>query len=140
MLWIKALHIIFVICWFAGIFYLPRLFVYHAMTTDQLGKERFKTMERKLYRIIMTPCAALALGFGVWLWALSFDALAGAGWLHAKLLLVMLLIGYHVYCGYLIACFARDANPHTHKFYRLFNEAPLLILFAVVILAVVRPF
>ncbi|NJN52764.1 MAG: protoporphyrinogen oxidase HemJ [Gammaproteobacteria bacterium] len=140
MLWIKAFHLIFVVCWFAGIFYLPRLFVYHAMTTDEVGKARFTVMEQKLYRIIMTPCAVLAVGFGIWLWVLSWTTLAQAGWLHAKLLLVALLIGFHLYCGRLITLFARDANPHNHIFFRWFNEAPLLILVSVVVLAVVRPF
>jgi putative membrane protein len=140
MLWIKAFHLVFVVCWFAGIFYLPRLFVYHAMTTDTAGKERFKTMERKLYRGIMTPCAVLAVGLGAWLWVWSWDTLGRAGWMHAKLLLVALLIVFHVYCGRMVAAFARDANPHGHVFYRWFNEAPLVILIGVVILAVVRPF
>ncbi len=140
MLWIKAFHLVFVVCWFAGIFYLPRLFVYHSMATDTVGKERFTVMERKLYRVIMTPCAVLTVALGVWLWVLSWDTLARAGWLHAKVLLVAILIGYHLYCGHLIQRFANDANPHGHRFYRWFNEAPLLILVAIVILAVVRPF
>jgi len=140
MLWVKALHIIFVVCWFAGLFYLPRLFVYHAMTTDAPGIERFKVMERKLYRGIMTPCAVLAVAFGFWLLVDAWSILGRAGWLHAKLALVALLIGYHIYCGRVVAAFAADRNSHSHSFYRWFNEMPLLILFGAVILAVVRPF
>jgi len=140
MLWLKALHIVFVVCWFAGIFYLPRLFVYHAMAEDDTGRERFKVMERKLYRGIMTPCAILAIGFGVALMAVSWDAFSRAGWLHAKLALVVLLVCYHVYCGRMVKAFAEDRNRHGHVFYRYFNEAPLVLLIAIVILAVVRPF
>ena len=140
MLWVKAFHIVFVVCWFAGIFYLPRLFVYHASTNDDAGKERFKVMERKLYRGIMTPCAVLAIGFGAWLWIASWDVLRGAGWLHAKLVLVALLVAFHLYCGRMVSAFARDENPHSERFYRYFNELPLVVLFGAVILAVVRPF
>ncbi len=139
MLWIKAFHIVFVVCWFAGIFYLPRLFVYHAMTADEAGKERFKVMERKLYRGIMTPCAIITVLLGGWLWMISWDVLARAGWLHAKLLLVALLVGFHLYCGRMIKAFARDENPHSHRFYRIFNEVPLVVLIGIVVLAVVRP-
>jgi putative membrane protein len=140
MLWVKSLHIVFVVCWFAGIFYLPRLFVYHAMAEDRVGRERFKVMERKLYRGIMTPCAVLAVALGLWLMVASWDVLARAGWLHAKLLLVVLLVAYHVYCGRMVQAFASDRNPHGHIFYRVFNEAPLVLLVTIVILAVVRPF
>lgn len=136
MLWIKSLHIIFVVTWFAGLFYLPRLFVYHAMTSDLPGIERFKIMERKLYYGIMTPGALLAIGFGSWLW-LGYDF--SGGWLHAKLVLVAILIGYHLYCGKLLADFRNDRNRHDHIYYRWFNEIPVGILFAVVILVVVKP-
>ncbi len=136
MLWIKSLHIIFVVTWFAGLFYLPRLFVYHAMTSDLPGIERFKVMERKLYYGIMTPGALLAIGFGLWLW-LGYDF--SGGWLHAKLVLVAILIGYHLYCGKLLADFRDDRNRHDHVYYRWFNEIPVGILFAVVILVVVKP-
>jgi putative membrane protein len=137
MLWVKALHVIFMVTWFAGLFYLPRLFVYHAQATDPISIERFKIMERKLYFGIMTPGAVLTVLFGSWLW-LGYG-IAG-GWLHAKLALVAVLIAYHVYCGKLLGDFKRDRNRHGHMWYRWFNELPVLILFGVVILVVVKPF
>ena len=137
MLWVKSLHIIFMVTWFAGLFYLPRLFVYHAVTSDEAGVARFKVMERKLYFGIMTPGAVLTIVFGLWLW-LGFGF--SGGWMHAKLLLVAVLIGYHLWCGKLVADFKRDRNRHSHVWYRWFNEFPVLILIAVVILAVVKPF
>ncbi len=136
MLWVKAFHIIFVVSWFAGLFYLPRIFVNHAMATEPAEIARLKLMERKLYRFI-TPIAGLALGFGVWLWlGYGFNG----AWLYAKLLLVILLIGYHHYCGRLVKQFAADKNTHGHVFYRWFNEIPVLMLIAIVILVVVKPF
>jgi protoporphyrinogen IX oxidase len=140
MLWVKSFHIMFVIFWFAGIFYLPRLFVYHSMATDEIGIERFKVMERKLYRGIMTPSAVVAIALGAWLMIASWDAFARAGWMHAKLALVLLLIGYHAYCGSIIATFARDANRKTDRFFRWFNEAPILLLAGIVLLVVLKPF
>jgi putative membrane protein len=137
MLWIKALHIVFVVTWFAGLFYLPRLFVYHAMAEDAVSRERFKIMERKLYYGIMTPGAVLTVVFGAWLW-LGYGVTAG--WLHAKLVLVAVLIAYHVWCGKLLCDFKRDRNTRGHVWYRWFNEIPTVILFAVVILTVVKPF
>ena len=138
MLWVKALHIVFVVTWFAGLFYLPRLFVYHALAEDPVSHERFKVMERKLYRGIMTPSAVLALALGLWLWLGWFR---GAGsWLHAKLALVALLVGYHLWCGRLLREFAAGRNAHSHVWYRWFNEAPVLILLGTVILVVVKPF
>ncbi|MGC2518945.1 MAG: protoporphyrinogen oxidase HemJ [Burkholderiales bacterium] len=137
MLWIKALHVIFTVTWFAGLFYLPRLFVYHAMAEDSVGKERFKVMERKLFWGIMTPGAVLTIVFGLWLW-LGYGI--SGGWLQAKLALVALLIVYHLYCGRLLADFARDRNTKSHVWYRWFNEAPTVLLFGVVILVVVKPF
>jgi protoporphyrinogen IX oxidase len=136
MLWVKSFHIIFVVAWFAGLFYLPRLFVYHATTNDLLGLERFKVMERKLYYGIMTPSAVLAVAFGLWLW-LGYGITGG--WLHAKLVFVLILVAYHLYCGRLLADFKHDRNRHGHVYYRWFNEIPVLILIAVVILAVVKP-
>lgn len=136
MLWIKSLHIIFMVTWFAGLFYLPRLFVYHAMCNDQPGNERFKVMERKLYYGIMTPGALLTLIFGTWLW-LGYG-FSGA-WLHTKLALVLLLIAYHIYCGKLLIDFKHGRNQHGHVYYRWFNEIPVVILFAVVMLVVVKP-
>ncbi|MBK6617755.1 MAG: protoporphyrinogen oxidase HemJ [Nitrosomonas sp.] len=136
MLWIKSIHIIFMVTWFAGLFYLPRLFVYHAMCTDQAGNERFKVMERKLYYGIMTPGAVLTIVFGVWLWlGYGFTGV----WLHVKLALVILLVIYHIYCGRLLKAFKEDRNQHGHVYYRWFNELPVLILVAVVILVVVKP-
>jgi putative membrane protein len=135
-LWVKSFHIVFVVTWFAGLFYLPRLFVYHATTTDLPGIERFKVMERKLYYGIMTPSAVLTVIFGMWLW-LGYGITGG--WLHAKLLLVLMLVAYHLYCGRLLADFKHDRNCHGHVYYRWFNEIPVLILIAVVILVVVKP-
>jgi putative membrane protein len=137
MLWVKAFHIIAVVTWFAALFYLPRLFVYHAMSEDSASIERFKVMERKLYRGIMTPSAVIAVTLGLWLW-LGFGF--SGGWLHAKLALVTVLLGYHGYCGKLLRDFRDDRNRHGHVFYRWFNEFPVLILVAVVILVVVKPF
>ena len=137
MLWIKALHIVFMVTWFAGLFYLPRLFVYHAMSNDTVSNEQFKIMERKLFFGIMTPGALFTIVFGVWLW-LGYGF--SGGWLHAKLALVTVLLAYHVYCGVLLLDFRHDRNRHGHVFYRWLNEFPVVILFAVVILVVVKPF
>ena len=141
MLWVKSLHIIFMVTWFAGLFYLPRLFVYHALSldaSDGVGAERFKVMERKLYYGIMTPGAILTVGFGLWLW-LGWFGDAG-GWMHAKLALVAILIGYHVWCGRLVRAFRDDRNVHGHAWFRWFNELPVLLLAGAVILVVVKPF
>jgi putative membrane protein len=137
MLWLKAFHIVFVIAWFAGLFYLPRLFVYHATAADAPSNERFKVMERKLYRGIMMPAMVLTVASGLWLW-LGFG-FAG-GWLHAKVTLVALLVAYHFWLQKLLGDFARDANRRSHVFYRWVNEIPTVILVAIVILAVVKPF
>lgn len=136
MLWVKSLHLIFVTSWFAGLFYLPRLFVNHAMVDDTATIGRLLLMEKKLYRF-MTPLAVLALGFGLWLW-LGYGITGG--WLHAKLALVAVLIGYHYYCGRLLKDFEQGRNRHSHVWYRWFNELPVLILFAAVPLAIVKPF
>ena len=125
------------VTWFAGLFYLPRLFVYHAMSDDTPGIERLKVMERKLYYGIMTPGAVLTILFGLWLW-LGYGI--SGGWLHAKLALVIGLVAYHLYCGKLLADFKYDRNRHSHVYYRWFNEIPVVILIAVVILVVVKPF
>jgi len=141
MLWVKSFHLICIVTWFAALFYLPRLFVYHAMSEDKASIERFKIMERKLYRGIMTPSAVLALFFGGWLMSYyPLEQLAAMHWLHAKLTLVVLLFVYHGYCGHLLKQFNNDANTRSHVFYRWFNELPVLILIAVIILAVVKPF
>jgi putative membrane protein len=140
MLVVKSLHIIFMVTWFAGLFYLPRLFVYHALATpdDRIGIERFKTMERKLFRGIMTPAATLTVAFGLWLW-LGYGITGG--WLYAKLALVGMLIAFHIYLGMLLRDFANDRNHHGHVFYRWLNEIPALpILVAIVFLVVLKPF
>jgi protoporphyrinogen IX oxidase len=136
MLWIKALHIIFVTSWLAGLFYLPRLFVNHAMVTDAETKARLALMEHKLYRF-MLPLGILALVFGIWL--MVGYGISG-GWMHAKLSLVLLLIAYHWYCGKLMQDFKLDNNKRSHVWFRWFNEVPVLALFAIVILVVVKPF
>ena len=140
MLWLRALHIITMVCWFAGIFYLPRLFVYHTMSDDATSLTRFKIMERKLYRGIMTPSGILTVLFGGWLILLNPDYYLSQGWLHAKLCLVLLLVVYHIYCGICLRRFAQDKNTHSHVFYRWMNEIPVLLLIAIVILAIVKPF
>jgi putative membrane protein len=138
MLWLKAFHIIFVVTWFAGLFYLPRLFVYHTMTQEASGRERFKVMERKLFAI-MTIGGSLAALFGILL-ILRAPALLQSGWLHAKLTLVALLIAYHIACYRLLSAFRRDQNRRSERWYRIFNEVPALLLIAIVVLAVVKPF
>ncbi|KPK08120.1 MAG: hypothetical protein AMJ64_04370 [Betaproteobacteria bacterium SG8_39] len=137
MLWVKTLHIVFMVTWFAGLFYLPRLFVYHAMSDDRASLERFKVMERKLYWGIMTPGAVLTLVFGTWLW-LGWG-FAG-GWLHAKLVLVAVLVAYHVWCGKLMLDFRRDRNVRGHVWFRWFNEFPVIVLIGTVALVVLKPF
>lgn len=140
MLWVKAFHVVFMTTWFAGLFYLPRLFVYHAMTSDAVSSVRFVTMERKLLWGIMTPGAVLTLAFGAWLAAdLGWDGFVHAHWLHAKLALVALLVVYHVMCAVYARAFARGHNAHGHVFYRWFNELPVLALLGIVILVIVRP-
>ena len=141
MLWLKALHLIFMVTWFAGLFYLPRLFVYHAMSDDAISDERFKVMERKLYFGIMTPGMVLTFIFGLWMlqdyaWAMYEQA----GWLHLKLLLLAILIIYHWVCGRYLADFKHNRNHKSHVFYRWFNEVPVLFLLAIVFLAVLKPF
>jgi protoporphyrinogen IX oxidase len=136
MLWVKWLHIVFMVTWFAGLFYLPRLFVYHAMAEDAPSQERFKVMERKLFWGIMTPGGALTIAFGLWLW-LGWGF--GGWWLHAKLALVAVLAGYHVWCGKLMLDFRAGRNARSHVWFRWFNELPVLVLLAVVFLAVFKP-
>ena len=141
MLWLKALHLIFMVTWFAGLLYLPRLFVYHTMSEDQPSLDRFKIMERKLFFGIMTPGAILTIVFGLWTWYTNgWGAYAGTQWLHVKLALILVLVIYHVYCGKILLDFKHDSNQHSHIFYRWLNEFPVLVLIAIIILAVVRPF
>jgi putative membrane protein len=138
MLWIKAWHVIFMVTWFAGLFYLPRLFVYHASTTDAVGIERFRVMESRLFAI-MTIGAILTAVFGAWLLVRN-PALLGSGWLRAKLVLVALLIGYHAWTWRLMRDFAAGRNARSARWYRWFNELPSLLLIGIVLLAVARPF
>ena len=141
MLWLKAFHLIFMVTWFAGLFYLPRLFVYHAMSSDSVSRERFKIMERKLYWGIMTPGMLLTLLFGVWMLAdYAWELYRTSGWLHAKLALLALLVGYHWICGKWLVDFNLDRNRHSHVYFRWMNEVPVLFLVGIVILAVVKPF
>jgi putative membrane protein len=135
--WVKAFHVIFMVTWFAGLFYLPRLFVYHAQSIDRVSIERFKVMERRLFFGIMTPGAVLTIAFGMWLWlGWGFSG----GWLHAKLALVAVLVAYHAWCARLLADFKHDRNSRSHAWFRWFNEFPVLVLVAIVILVVVKPF
>ena len=138
MLWLKSLHIVFLVTWFAGLFYLPRLFVYHAMATDAIGIERFKMMERKLYYGIMAPSAVLTIVSGMWLW-LGYGVTGG--WLYAKLALVAILVAHHLWLGKLMRDFREDRNRHRDVFYRWINEIPALpVLVAIVLLVVFKPF
>ena len=141
MLWVKAFHIIFMVTWMAGIFYLPRLYVYHAVTEDEAGQERFKLMERKLFWGITTPGAVMTWIFGLWL--LSFfpmQALMSMGWLHVKIMLVLLLTGYHIWCGKLLFDFKYGRNMHSSRWYRWFNEMPVFMLVGIVLLVELQPF
>lgn len=141
MLWVKAFHVIFIVCWFAGLFYLPRLFVYHAQVTDQISDDRFKIMERKLFWGIMTPCGILSLLTGLWLLHdYAWEIYKQAGWLHLKLSLIVLLIIHHILCGVYWLRFKQGRNKHGHVFYRVFNEVPVLFLIAIVCAVVVKPF
>ncbi|MGY8813208.1 MAG: protoporphyrinogen oxidase HemJ [Gammaproteobacteria bacterium] len=141
MLWIKAFHLVFMVTWFAGLFYLPRLFVYHAMSEDSISIERFKLMERKLFYGIATPGCILTLLFGFWLLkTVGWDAYSDSYWLSIKLFFILLLIGYHVYCGKLMVDFKHDKNKHSHIWYRWFNEVPVIFLIVIIIMAVVKPF
>ena len=136
MLWLKAFHIVLVVSWFAGLFYLPRIFVNHAMAEEPAVRERLKLMERKLYKFV-TPIGALAVITGLWLW---FGYGFSGGWLHVKTALVAGLVGYHLYCGHLVKEFAADRNTRNHVWFRFFNEVPVLVLLVIVILVVVKPF
>jgi protoporphyrinogen IX oxidase len=138
MLWVKFLHIVFMVTWFAGLFYLPRLFGYPSPASDPVSLERFIVMERKLYWGIMLPGAVLTIGFGVWLWLGWFRG--ASSWLHAKMALVALLVAYHLWCGMLLRDFAAGRNTKSHVWLRWFNEFPVLVLFATVFLVVFKPF
>ena len=138
MLLVKSLHLIFMVTWFAGLFYLPRLFVYHAQASDRISIERFKVMERKLFWGIATPGGVLALVFGLWLWLGWFQG--AGGWLPAKLVLVGVLVAYHVWCGMLMLDLRNERNARSHVWFRWFNEFPVLVLVAIVLLVVFKPF
>lgn len=138
--WITAFHIIAVVCWFSALFYLPRLFVYHAMSDDEVSRERFKIMERKLYRGIANPSMIATIVLGIALFSLYADYFRSAGWFHVKIALVVLLVIYHYSCLYLMIQFRENRNTKSHVFYRWFNEVPVLILVGIVIMVVVKPF
>ena len=139
MLWVKAFHIIFVVCWFSGLFYLPRLFVYHSMSKDQISKDRFVIMERKLFWGIMTPSAIATIVFGTWLLVANWSYYMAWWWMHVKLGLVALLIAHHCYCWWYMMKLREDSSFKTHVFFRIFNEIPVLILIGAVVLIVVKP-
>lgn len=139
MLWVKAFHIIAMVTWFAGLFYLPRLFVYHASSDDEISNQRFKIMERKLYYGIATPSAIITIILGFWLVHLLGYGILSAFWLQVKLALVVLLVIYHIYCGKLLLDFKQNKNQHNHVWYRWFNELPVLILIAVILLVELQP-
>ncbi len=136
MLWIKAFHIVFMVTWFAALFYLPRLFVYHAMCEDEAGDSRFKIMERKLFYGIMTPGGILTLVSGTWLW-LGYGF--SGHWLRAKLVLVLLLVAYHIWCLIALRKFRDGGNTRSHKYYRVMNELPVFILVGIILLVVLKP-
>lgn len=138
-LWIKALHIIFMVTWFAGLFYLPRLFVYHANPDYQKSHQDYIVMEKRLF-MMMTLGLVTTLFFGLWLLHTNLELYLSQGWMHAKLFLVAILTAYHIYCWFLMRSLANGNNSHSHKWYRYFNELPTLLLIATVILAVVKPF
>ena len=140
MMMLKALHIVSLVAWFAGLFYLPRLFVYHADTSDDISLARFKIMERRLYYGITWPAALLTTMFGIALIAMYPGYYLKAGWMHLKLGFVILLWCYHVYCGHFLKQFAQDDNKKASRFYRFFNEIPTLLLIVIVFLVVLKPF
>lgn len=138
MLWVKALHIVMVTSWFAGLFYLPRIYVNLAQETNEAAHERLLGMAARLYRF-MAPLALLAVAFGLWLF-LGYGLGSGQGWMHAKLTAVVVLILYHLACGRMLRTFQARNNTRSHQFYRWFNEIPVLLLLLVTVLVVVRPF
>lgn len=139
MAWVLAFHIISMVAWFAGLFYLPRLFVYHSVATDAPSIERFKVMERRLYWGIMTPAAVLTICFGSWVLVVNWIYYQSQIWMHIKLALVAGLLIYQLLCGIWLKAFAHDSNRHSQRFYRIINEVPTLFLIAIVILVVVKP-
>ena len=138
--WVLAFHIIAVICWFAALFYLPRLFVYHAMSEDRVGIERFKLMERKLYNGIANPSMFATVLLGLWIVFMAPEAYLHQTWFQLKVFLVVLLIGYHYMCQSYMKQLAEDRSEKSHVYFRIFNEVPVLFLLGIVILVVVQPF
>ena len=139
-LWVKAFHVIFMVAWFAGLFYLPRLFVYHAEATDSVGRERFKIMEKRL-SILMSIAAVATIVFGIWLIGLlGWGWFMNTGWIHAKILLVVLLLGFHGWCQIQVKKFREDRASGSAGYFRLMNEVPTFFLVAIVLLAIVKPF
>lgn len=139
MLWIKALHIIFIVCWFAGLFYLPRLFVYHAESHDEISLKRFAVMEHKLFYFIMTPTGILTTLSGLWLLSANLPSYLNQTWMIVKLIMVALLWGYHLYCRHFLILFKQNKNSKSSKFFRFFNEIPTILLIIIVIMAIVKP-
>lgn len=140
MLYIKSFHIIAMVAWFAGLFYLPRLFVYHCETISLEESARFKIMERRLFYGIMWPAAVITTILGLALIAMNMHYYLKAGWMHAKFFLVLWVWVYHFFCGFYLKKFAMNRNEHSAKFYRIFNESPTVLLIGIVILVVVKPF
>jgi putative membrane protein len=141
MLWLKALHLIAMVTWFAGLFYLPRLYVYHAMSNDKISNERFKVMERKLFYGITTPGMVVTFIFGIWMLVdYAWSMYGSSGWLHTKLFLLALMVVYHYFCWLWLEDFKHDRNQRSHVFYRWMNEIPTVFLLAIIILATVKPF
>jgi putative membrane protein len=128
------------VTWFAGLFYLPRLFVYHAMANDAVSLERFVVMERKLFWGIMTPGAIMTVLLGSWMFIHGWSGYMSAGWMHVKLVTAVLVVLYHIWCGKLLLDFKYDRNTHSHVWYRWFNEIPVAFLVIIVVLTIVRPF
>lgn len=139
MLWVRSFHIISMVAWFAGLFYLPRLFVYHAEANDKISIERFKIMERRLYYGITWPAGLMTSGLGMWLLIDNYPYYLHAGWMHVKLFFVAILWGYHLLSGHFLKVFSRDENQRTSKLYRIFNEVPTLLLIVIVVMVVVKP-
>lgn len=139
MLWAKAFHLIFMVTWFSGLFYLPRLYVYHAESKDEISNARFKIMERKLFFGIMTPGAILTIAFGIWIYSYHWAYYSHSLWMQTKIFLIVLLVFYHLYLGKILFDFRKNNNKHSHVFYRWLNEVPVIFLIAIILLATFKP-
>ena len=139
MQWVLAFHLISMVAWFAGLFYLPRLFVYHAASHDHATQNQFKIMEHKLFWMIMTPAAIVSSALGLWLLSENLSAYLSHGWMIAKLILVAALWLYHLFCGHLVRLFKKNRNPFSSTFYRFFNEVPTVLLIGIILLAILQP-